>query len=227
MPRAYPISQAARSLLAPRASHPSERPAAISDGSEPQACAQPRHADRSELTWRPSAYLRTAVPAACPIWRSAMGHHGGVPVVPARGTLQVPSGAVVVVGSLATNADPTYAYHSIFGPLYPASRGALNGMTLAMMVELESTGIKVNLVSPAFTETNLNDCGHGVCRGRLPRGGACCAARPRRPDPVRSHVGKTQRSRGDGTCSCLTLRARTDRQTMRRLIWPAISPHRN
>jgi len=29
-------------------------------------------------------------------------------------------------------------------------------MTLAMMVELEGTGIKVNLVSPAFTRTNLN-----------------------------------------------------------------------
>ena len=30
------------------------------------------------------------------------------------------------------------------------------GMKLAMMVELESTGIKVNLVSPGFTRTNLN-----------------------------------------------------------------------
>jgi NAD(P)-dependent dehydrogenase (short-subunit alcohol dehydrogenase family) len=29
-------------------------------------------------------------------------------------------------------------------------------ITLAMMVELESTGIKVNLVSPGFTKTNLN-----------------------------------------------------------------------
>ena len=30
-------------------------------------------------------------------------------------------------------------------------------MTLAMMIELESTGIKVNLVSPGFTSTNLNN----------------------------------------------------------------------
>jgi len=29
-------------------------------------------------------------------------------------------------------------------------------MTLAMMVELESTPIKVNLVTPGFTKTNLN-----------------------------------------------------------------------
>jgi NAD(P)-dependent dehydrogenase (short-subunit alcohol dehydrogenase family) len=60
------------------------------------------------------------------------------------------------VGSLTTNADPTYPYHAMFGPIYPASKAALNAITLAMMVELESTDIKVNLVSPAFTSTNLN-----------------------------------------------------------------------
>ncbi len=60
------------------------------------------------------------------------------------------------VGSLTSNADPAYPYHSMFGPVYPASKAALNAITLAMMVELESTGIKVNLVSPGFTKTNLN-----------------------------------------------------------------------
>jgi NAD(P)-dependent dehydrogenase (short-subunit alcohol dehydrogenase family) len=60
------------------------------------------------------------------------------------------------VGSLTLNADPAGPYHSSFGPVYPASKTALNAITLAMMVELESTGIKVNLVSPAFTKTNLN-----------------------------------------------------------------------
>ena len=60
------------------------------------------------------------------------------------------------VGSLADNADPAFPYRPIFGPVYPASKAALNAMTLAMMIELESTGIKVNLVSPAFTKTNLN-----------------------------------------------------------------------
>ena len=60
------------------------------------------------------------------------------------------------VGSLTRNADPTFAYRAIFGPVYPASKTALNAITLAMMIELESTGIKVNLVSPAFTSTNLN-----------------------------------------------------------------------
>ena len=60
------------------------------------------------------------------------------------------------VGSLATNADPAFPYHKFFGPVYPASKAALNAMTLAMMIELEATEIKVNLVSPGFTRTNLN-----------------------------------------------------------------------
>jgi NAD(P)-dependent dehydrogenase (short-subunit alcohol dehydrogenase family) len=60
------------------------------------------------------------------------------------------------VGSLASNADPNHPYHAMFGPIYPASKAAENAITLAIMIELESTGIKVNLVSPAFTATNLN-----------------------------------------------------------------------
>jgi NAD(P)-dependent dehydrogenase (short-subunit alcohol dehydrogenase family) len=60
------------------------------------------------------------------------------------------------VGSLTRNADPTYPYRSAFGPLYPASKTALNALTLAMAIELESTGIKVNAASPGFTKTNLN-----------------------------------------------------------------------
>jgi NAD(P)-dependent dehydrogenase (short-subunit alcohol dehydrogenase family) len=60
------------------------------------------------------------------------------------------------VGSLTTNADPTYGYRSMFGPIYPASKAAENAITLSMMIELETTDIKINLVSPAFTKTNLN-----------------------------------------------------------------------
>lgn len=60
------------------------------------------------------------------------------------------------VGSLTNNADPAYPYHPNFGPVYPASKAALNAITLAIMVELEGTDIKVNLVSPGFTSTNLN-----------------------------------------------------------------------
>ncbi|AMM21361.1 dehydrogenase [Frondihabitans sp. PAMC 28766] len=61
------------------------------------------------------------------------------------------------VGSLAANADPSYPYHSMYGPVYPASKAAENALTLAMMVELEDTDIKINLVSPAFTSTALNN----------------------------------------------------------------------
>jgi len=66
--------------------------------------------------------------------------------------VNVSSGA----GSLTASADPNYPYHKFFGPVYPASKTALNAITLAIMVELEATNIKVNLVSPEFTSTNLN-----------------------------------------------------------------------
>ncbi len=60
------------------------------------------------------------------------------------------------VGSLTANSDPAFAYRAIFGPVYPASKTALNALTLAMAIELEPEGIKVNAVSPGFTRTNLN-----------------------------------------------------------------------
>jgi NAD(P)-dependent dehydrogenase (short-subunit alcohol dehydrogenase family) len=71
---------------------------------------------------------------------------------PAARIVNVSSG----VGSLTRNSDPAYAYRSTFGPVYPASKTALNAMTLAMAIELEPTGIKVNAVSPGFTKTALN-----------------------------------------------------------------------
>jgi NAD(P)-dependent dehydrogenase (short-subunit alcohol dehydrogenase family) len=60
------------------------------------------------------------------------------------------------VGSLTTNLDPAFPYRAIFGPVYPASKTALNALTVAMAIELEPEGIKVNAVSPGFTRTNLN-----------------------------------------------------------------------
>jgi NAD(P)-dependent dehydrogenase (short-subunit alcohol dehydrogenase family) len=52
------------------------------------------------------------------------------------------------VGSLTANSDPAYAHRGIFGPVYPASKTALNALTVAMAIELEPEGIKVNAVSP-------------------------------------------------------------------------------
>jgi NAD(P)-dependent dehydrogenase (short-subunit alcohol dehydrogenase family) len=60
------------------------------------------------------------------------------------------------VGSLTANSDPAYAYRAIFGPVYPASKTALNALTVAMAIELATDGVKVNAVSPGFTKTNLN-----------------------------------------------------------------------
>jgi NAD(P)-dependent dehydrogenase (short-subunit alcohol dehydrogenase family) len=72
---------------------------------------------------------------------------------PAARIVNVSSG----VGSLTRNSDPDFPYRSIFGPVYPASKTALNAMTLAMAIELESTGIRVNAACPGFTRTNLNN----------------------------------------------------------------------
>jgi NAD(P)-dependent dehydrogenase (short-subunit alcohol dehydrogenase family) len=72
---------------------------------------------------------------------------------PAARIVNVSSGA----GSLTRNSDPTFPYRSIFGPVYPASKTALNAVTLAMAIELESTNIKVNAACPGYTKTNLNN----------------------------------------------------------------------
>jgi NAD(P)-dependent dehydrogenase (short-subunit alcohol dehydrogenase family) len=74
---------------------------------------------------------------------------------------EAPAGRIVNVssgvGSLTRNSDPAYQSRSIFGPTYGASKTALNAMTVAMAIELESTGIKVNAACPGFTKTNLNN----------------------------------------------------------------------
>ena len=69
--------------------------------------------------------------------------------------VNVSSGA----GSLARNSDPAHFGRSIFGPTYAASKTALNALTIAMAIELEPEGIKVNAVSPGFIKTNLNNYG--------------------------------------------------------------------
>jgi NAD(P)-dependent dehydrogenase (short-subunit alcohol dehydrogenase family) len=61
------------------------------------------------------------------------------------------------VGSLTLNSDPNFPYRSAFGIIYGASKTALNAVTLAFAIELESSNIKVNVVSPGFTATALNN----------------------------------------------------------------------
>jgi NAD(P)-dependent dehydrogenase (short-subunit alcohol dehydrogenase family) len=61
------------------------------------------------------------------------------------------------VGSLTAASDPKNPYRGIYGPGYSASKTAMNAMSMAMAIELEQTGIKVNACSPGFTKTNLNN----------------------------------------------------------------------
>lgn len=60
-------------------------------------------------------------------------------------------------GSLGLNSDPDFPYRTGFSVGYAASKTALNAVTLAFSIELESTTIKVNAVSPGFTATALNN----------------------------------------------------------------------
>lgn len=61
------------------------------------------------------------------------------------------------LGSLALNSNPANPYRSAFDAVYGASKTALNGIFLSLAIELENTNIKVNLVSPGFTATALNN----------------------------------------------------------------------
>ncbi|RYG98679.1 MAG: SDR family NAD(P)-dependent oxidoreductase [Alphaproteobacteria bacterium] len=72
---------------------------------------------------------------------------------PAARIVNVGSG----VGSLTLNSDPTFPYRDGFGVVYAASKTALNAVTLSFAIELEATGIKVNVASPGFTATALNN----------------------------------------------------------------------
>ncbi|WP_336835843.1 SDR family NAD(P)-dependent oxidoreductase [Sphingobacterium siyangense] len=61
------------------------------------------------------------------------------------------------LGSLTLNADPDNTFRSGFDAVYGASKTALNGVFLSLANELENTNVKVNLVSPGFTATALNN----------------------------------------------------------------------
>jgi NADP-dependent 3-hydroxy acid dehydrogenase YdfG len=87
---------------------------------------------------------------------------------PAARIVNVSSG----VGSLTNNSDPASPWRSIFGPVYPASKNR--------------TGAGRDQGQRRLPRLHQDEpqqlCGHGDCRGRRPRGGARCAARPGRPD---------------------------------------------
>ncbi|HDG8096092.1 TPA: SDR family oxidoreductase [Klebsiella oxytoca] len=72
---------------------------------------------------------------------------------------EAPAGRIVnissMTGSLTLNADPSHIYRPYAGT-YSSSKTALNAVTQALSIELESTNIKVNAVCPGFTATDNN-----------------------------------------------------------------------
>lgn len=74
---------------------------------------------------------------------------------------KAPSARIVTVssalGSLTLNSNPANPYRSAFDVVYGASKTALNGVFLSLANELEGSSIKVNMVSPGFTATALNN----------------------------------------------------------------------
>jgi NAD(P)-dependent dehydrogenase (short-subunit alcohol dehydrogenase family) len=61
------------------------------------------------------------------------------------------------LGSLTWIADPACWAREHFGVVYAASKTALNAVTLAFALELEKENIKVNVTSPGYTATALNN----------------------------------------------------------------------
>jgi NAD(P)-dependent dehydrogenase (short-subunit alcohol dehydrogenase family) len=74
---------------------------------------------------------------------------------------EAPAGRIVNVssaaGSLTMNSEPANPHRAMFGVVYGPSKTALNAITLAFALELESTRIKVNAACPGFTATDLNN----------------------------------------------------------------------
>ncbi|HEY1447759.1 MAG TPA: SDR family NAD(P)-dependent oxidoreductase, partial [Caulobacteraceae bacterium] len=78
--------------------------------------------DEVRAVWETNVFGALAVyQAMLPLLREA----------PAARIVNVSSG----VGSLTRNSDPAAPFRPIFGPVYPASKTALNAMTLAMAIE--------------------------------------------------------------------------------------------
>ncbi|MGH8428349.1 MAG: SDR family oxidoreductase [Gammaproteobacteria bacterium] len=75
---------------------------------------------------------------------------------------EAPAGRIVNVssgrGSLTLTSDPTDSRRrTMFGVTYSSSKAALNAITLAFALDLESTRIKVNAAAPGFTVTAMNN----------------------------------------------------------------------
>ena len=75
-----------------------------------------------------------------------------------------PSGRIVNVssdfGSLTLNSDPALPHGQAISLAYPASKAALNQVTVQFAKELRGSSVKINAVDPGFTDTDMiNDVG--------------------------------------------------------------------
>lgn len=77
------------------------------------------------------------------------------------------------MGSLTLASDANLPVRQLFDASYSASKTALNALTVAMAIELETFGIKVNAISPGHTKTRLT----GFSGGDTPEQGAAEAIR--------------------------------------------------
>src|SRR6516164_1407137 len=60
------------------------------------------------------------------------------------------------IGGLSNHGDPQWKYAWFNAIAYPASKAALNMVTVQYAKELAATGIKVNAADPGYTATDLN-----------------------------------------------------------------------
>jgi NAD(P)-dependent dehydrogenase (short-subunit alcohol dehydrogenase family) len=60
------------------------------------------------------------------------------------------------IGGLSNHGDPHWKYAWFNAIAYPASKAALNMVTVQYAKELAGTGIKVNAADPGYTATDLN-----------------------------------------------------------------------
>ena len=131
------VNNAAISRMEPR---PDESTAEWAQASRPSLVSL----DEVRAVWETNVFGALAVyQAMLPLLREA----------PHASIVNVSSG----LGSLTWHSDPTQPSRSLFVPSYSVSKTALNAMTIAMAIELESTNILVNAVTPGFTKTNLNN----------------------------------------------------------------------
>ena len=133
--------------------------------------------DEMRTVWETNVFGVLAVTQAMlPLLREA----------PAARIVNVSSG----VGSLTRNSDPAYAYRSIFGPVYPASKTALNAITLAMAIDGVNWDQSQRRLPGLHQDEPQQLYRHANCREGCPR-----ASAPRAPRSGRSHGHLLKRGR--------------------------------